>query len=368
MKMIKILLADQEEEYILRFKNYIESQREKNRFELIVATTKESLIKLAETENFDLVLATPIFFDVPLLVEEPIVIGLDDETQKNEERFPLIFKYQSLSKVVNEVVAIYFEKIEKTGYYLTNSGDTKLISVFSSVGSTGKTTFTLNLAKELIKMKSKVLYLNMETIHSTEMYLKDDNKTRQSSELFYFAQKRSDKLLSKMAEFIKTDSYLGIDYFDFIQNPEEMIELSATDIHYLITVLKNSEQYDFIVVDIDSQLHERNLEILKNSQKIFWLIKNEAIQIFKTEQMATNSRELLDIEVETNPVISFLMSHCRHEGHYETNLLIRNTVPYVSSWQSLKNPVEIFENHEYNQSIANIIVTDLLSEEVETDD
>lgn len=361
LKSIKIILADQEEEYVSKFKKYLDLKKERNRIELISATTKDSLQNLVKSENFDLLLATPYFFDTPLVHEIPIVVGLDDQTKKEGVPFPLIEKYQSLSKLTSELLAIYFEKIEHTEYFVINKGVTKIISVFSSTSGAGKTVFALNLANELTKMELKVLYLNLETIHSTELFLKDNKDARQSSEIIYFAQKKSDRLLSKIEKYKKTDSYLGFDYFDFIHNPAEMLELKRTEVQYLLNIIKSSDVYDYVVVDLDSQLHERSFEAIQASQKIIWLVKNDATSIFKSEIMGKNSRALIGLDSEANSAVHFIMNQCQEDMHLETSLPIKSRVPYISSWHNLQETTDIFDESEYSQAITKIMMDELLN-------
>ncbi|MGX7417493.1 AAA family ATPase [Carnobacterium gallinarum] len=367
MKNIKIILADQERDYVVKFKEYLESQEGKNRFELISATTKEAFETLAKSENFDLLLATPYFFDSSLVHEIPIVIGLDDHTKKNNWDFPLIEKYQSLTKLIGEVLALYFEKIEQTEYFIANNGDTKIISTFSSTAGAGKTIFALNLANELTKLNLNVLYLNLETIHSTALFLKDDTDMRQSSELIYFTQKKSTLLLSKIEKYKKRDSYLNFDYFDFINNPAEMLEMKSEEIHYLLGILKSSDVYDYVIVDLDSQLHERNLEVLQASQKIVWLVKNDVTSIFKSEHMLENSRTLVGLEAKGNSALHFVMNYCHQEQHLETSLPIMHHLPFVRSWENLRQPTAIVEEDSYCKAVANLIVTNFVKVEENSD-
>ncbi|QGS68933.1 hypothetical protein CV093_12395 [Oceanobacillus sp. 143] len=61
----------------------------------------------------------------------------------------------------------------------------------------------------------------------------------------------------------KYDPYSMVDYFDIEINADELLEFNESDVKRLINGIVETGSYDYIVIDLDSSLHERNIAALK---------------------------------------------------------------------------------------------------------
>lgn len=351
MKKIKILICDEEQEYLQRFMTYFANRKGNSKLDIRFVSNQDSLRKRIEEIEFDMLVISPKF-----LVEDEIkkiqVIALLDDISHNEEcLYPAIKKYQSLSQLEKDIIKVYFDAVGLSEQYLEETSGTQVFSVFSMNSSVGKTLYAITMAKELVRQGHRVFYLNLETIHSTSLFLRDENNNQASSEIVYYVQNRSKKLLSKIEGGKRKDIEGGFEYFDFINNPEEMQEFTGEDAEYLLQMLKGREDYDYIIVDMDAQIHERNQSILNKSNKIVWLMRNDRLSIFKTEYTARYSENLLDIDCYNEAKVCFVVSHCVNGDYLETELPIQGMLPYIAEWQFVNNVEEQLEHRGFMQAV-----------------
>jgi len=351
MKKIKILICDEEQEYLQRFMTYFSNQKGNSKLDITLVSNHDSLRRRIEEIEFDMLVISPKFLVEEDIKKIQVIVLLDDKSYNEEFPYPTIKKYQGLSKLEKDIIEIYFDAVGLDEQYIEETSGTQVISVFSINSSVGKTLYAITMAKELVRRGHRVFYLNLETIHSTSLFLKDENNNQVSSEIIYYVQNRSKKLLSKMEGSKRKDIEGGFEYFDFINNPEEMQEFTGEDAEYLLQMLIGREEYDYIIVDMDSQIHERNQRILRKSNKIVWLMRNDRLSIFKTEYTARYSEKLFDIDCYNEAKVYFVVSHCTNGDYLDTELPIQGMLPYIAEWQSVYSVEQQLEHRGFMQAV-----------------
>jgi|GEM_PF-6471947 len=351
MKRIKVLICDEEQEYLQRFMTYFSNRNGNSKLDIRLVSNQSSLRKRIEEMEFDMLVISPKFLGEDDIKKIRVIALLNDESYSEEFTYPTIKKYQALSKLEKDIIEVYFDAVGLNEQYIEETSRTQVISVFSMNSSVGKTLYAITMAKELVRRGHRVFFLNLETIHSTSLFLKDENNNQASSEIIYYVQNRSDKLLSKIEGSKRKDIEGEFEYFDFINNPEEMQEFTGEDAEYLLQMLKGREDYDYIIVDMDSQMHERNQSILRKSNEIIWLMRNDRISIFKTEYTARYSEKLLGIDCYNEAKVHFVTSCCINGDYLDTELPIQGALPYIAEWQFAERVEEQLEHRGFAQAV-----------------
>ncbi|MGE5423367.1 MAG: hypothetical protein ACM3QW_08890, partial [Ignavibacteriales bacterium] len=94
------------------------------------------------------------------------------------------------------------------------------------------------------------------------------------------------KILSVKIEAAKChDSISGVDYFQPAESCIELSELNDRGLLTLINTIRQMGTYDFIIVDTESSLDERNIALFGQSDKVVLLAVQDQICINKIKVM-----------------------------------------------------------------------------------
>ena len=273
MNKLKLVLLTSDDSYADYFSNFMLNPDNNNRFSTKIFTNKDSFNQMMRNQKQHILLTDYNLEDIDVSVFEKTII-LRDKDEYIPEEVPNILKYQPIKNLLDKVLAIFYEENGNL-QLLSNEGDSGsyVISFYGGSSGVGKTLSSLCLARHLSIKDKRVFYLNLETVHTTLLYFKEEKES--SAEVFYYVKNNKDKLLSKI-EFLKSrDDLTGIDYFSLPVNPEEMDIFTGEDLEVLIQALKATKDYDFIIIDLDSTLHERNTRALEISDEVFWLLSSD---------------------------------------------------------------------------------------------
>ena len=156
-------VCDLEVDYALIFMDYM--NRKKNiPFEIQAFTSVENLIAYGKQTHIELLLISgrAMCREVRDLDIGKIIILSEGVHPPELDQYPSVYKYQSSSDVLREVMACYgAEKKTVADQIAVLKKTTEIIGIFSPLGRCLKTSFALTLGQILAKERA-VLYLNME--------------------------------------------------------------------------------------------------------------------------------------------------------------------------------------------------------------
>lgn len=204
-----------------------------------------------------------------------------------------IFKYQSVKKLVQYLFLQWQEAADhdskglmpqnslksKFQYEPQSKPQSKLIAFYASKPGSGKTTLALHTAYQLAKLNIKALYLNLEFRNSTAHLLAPENlledyslhASQHVSHLYYYAQHNQAKLEQAIQTAILIHPETQINYLNLPSNGFEMQACKAETVQVLLKQLQELEEYDYILLDLSSDYHERTLAALEMSEQIIWV-------------------------------------------------------------------------------------------------
>ena len=274
MKRNIFAVCDLEVDYALNFMDYM--NRKKNiPFEIQAFTSVENLIAYGKQTHIELLLISgrAMCREVRDLDIGKIIILSEGVHPPELDQYPSVYKYQSSSDVLREVMACYgAEKKTVADQIAVLKKTTEIIGIFSPLGRCLKTSFALTLGQILAKERA-VLYLNMEEYSGFEE-LMGKGFAHNLSDLLYYVRQDNQNLLYKMNSMIQTIN--NLDYVPPVQMPADIRTTAWQDWERLFQMLILDSSYEVIVLDIGCKIAQfENLvriwdypQILEKTEKI----------------------------------------------------------------------------------------------------
>lgn len=199
--------------------------------------------------------------------------------ETGELNISTIFKYTSLKEIYNEIMFMSGDLLGDKGL----SRKTQVVMVYSAIGGAGKTTVALGTSACLSQAYKRVLYIDAEYMHSFQYYLTD--KTCAPDEIYRGLSDQNSQIYNHIRDIIRNEK------FDYL--PPFCASLSSLSINYsfyvhLIKTIKESKDYDFIVVDVDSVFNDEKAALLGIADKVLVLVLQDHYSTLKTDVLLTN--------------------------------------------------------------------------------
>ncbi|HLR03159.1 MAG TPA: AAA family ATPase [Virgibacillus sp.] len=364
MKKIRMVVADNNKDYLESFAGFMRSSNESSRFIMTYFSDIDRLnTYIQRGDIIDILLISPDLYDEELpLSGDVTTIFLEDDVIEESNKAYSVYRYQRLDQILSDILSVYYEKNKIAGEMLARSKETQIFAVFSPSGGSGKTTIAVNLCKQLALNDLKVFYLNSETFNTSRLYFSSQDDDY-SLKILYYVKSKTEQLLSKIEQLKKHDPDVGVDYFDLETNAEEMLELTEKEIHHLLNGLVQTGAYDYIIVDLDSSIHTRNIAMLKESDWIVWPMGNNPQSIYQSESFFEEEENVFGKKNIIKDKLLVLLN--KHTGHNafdlsEAGFPIDGNLPFINEWTQQTSGKEVMENEMFNNELQKIIRNKIL--------
>lgn len=206
------------------------------------------------------------------------VISLTEgEGIEAEQEYPSVYKYQSSSGIIREVMARYSEKTEEA--YFTETGNfARIIGVYSPIGRCLKTSLALAMG-QLMASERRVLYLTLEDYSGLSSMTGEEYKSDLSDVLYYFGQGNFNLLrLSSIVHSIG-----NMDYIPPVRYPEDLSHISSSEMADLIKRLASESGYEILILDVGNYGHQA-APLLSVCQAVYMPIRDDGISAAKLQE------------------------------------------------------------------------------------
>lgn len=280
----RIVIADRDEQYIAPLlQQFIRSFYEKVDIELI-SDENYLAVLFSKPQKIDILVISEEMFtsditkhnigNIFVMTEEDTAGSTGDLTVNR------IFKYTSLKEIFNEIIGVSAETLSTQ---TDIKKETQTILVYSACGGAGKTTVALGVAACLSQNHKSVLYIDAEYIQTFQFLLA--NKSPLPGNIASKFQVGNSGLYSDLQNQIRHEM------FDYI--PPFQASISAYNIDfgmfsYLIEQIKETNSYDYIVIDTDSAFSDDKGQLLDQADKVFILTLPNEYSVFATNLMLKN--------------------------------------------------------------------------------
>ncbi len=284
--MIRMAIADSNEEYIQRLVSVLEDYEG---LTLSVYTQTQALETALATRKFDIILFDASIYDgQTALGRSSLAILLLDESKGVPEScrdLPKVRKYQRISRIYQQVIELYAEIAGETGSVLGQKS-VSLITFYSPVGGSGKTTAALVTATKLARKGLNTLYVNFEEIASEDCYLPQTGDKGMSEVAASLGSGVNFKMKIQSLLQTKMENLVYINHFD---SPNDVEELSGEEMTELLDQMSKTGIFDYIVVDMGVALNQKLLSVFEISQKIVLVERPGSIGAKKMERFLSQA-------------------------------------------------------------------------------
>lgn len=286
MHPIKLVLVVREEEYIEPFLHYVHTSEYNRSLKVTAFSKAESFIRYMDqfADDVDAVLGEPPFLEEAELTKHPnirwVLLG-ESVTSEHVQPMLQLDKYQSLQQLLMTLV----EWIRGGNEQKRKEDYTQVIGVYSATGGSGKTTVSLNLARQWAAEGRSVFYLNLETVGSGLLFTGPESQRDGLARLLYdlkAAEDRQDVLKAPISAYAYRHPEIQGDTFTAVDNLDELLEMGCDDTASLIDYIASSGMYDVVVIDTDAYPDGRMEAVLQKADQVVWLVVDDREAMRKT--------------------------------------------------------------------------------------
>lgn len=281
MKKNIFAVCDLEMDYACNFMDYL-NQKKNIPFEIQAFTSVESLIAFGKENHIELLLISgkAMCREIREMDIGKIVILSEGVHPPELDQYPSVYKYQSSSDVIREVMACYGEeRAILPAQFPVLKKTTEILGVYSPLGRCLKTSFALTLGQILAKEKA-VLYLNLEEYSGFEE-LFQKGYPYNLSDLLYYVRQENQNLILKMSSMIQTVN--NLDFLPPVKAPADIRGTPWKDWERLLQELVLHSSYEVIVLDIGNGIDEL-FQMLDQCSRIYMPVLNDVMSVCKITQ------------------------------------------------------------------------------------
>lgn len=281
MKKNIFAVCDLEVDYAYNFIGYL-NQKKNVPFEIQAFTSRESLIEYGKKKYIELLLISDkaMCREIKELDIGKIVILSEGVHLPELDQYPSVYKYQSSSDVIREVMACYGEeKAVLPVQFPVLKKTTEILGVYSPLGRCLQTSFALTLGQILAKEKA-ALYLNLEEYSGFEE-LMGKGFAYNLSDLLYYVRQDNQNLTLKMNGMIQTIN--NLDFIPPVKAPADIRGTSWEDWEKLLKEIMMHSSYEVVVLDIGNGIDE-TFQLLDMCKKIYMPVQNDVMSSCKIAQ------------------------------------------------------------------------------------
>ena len=264
---VKIALLEKDKSYLTRIMSTF-GTKYADKLEVYSFTDPEVALGTLSGAKIDLLLASDAFnIDVSKLPNRCAFAYLVDSMgieMLNDQR--AICKFQRADLIYKQILSIYSEKASSiTGFNV--SGEEGHVLLFASPsGGVGSSTMAAACAMRFAKQGKKVLYLNMETFGTSEVFFRGEGQFDMHDIIFALKSKKTNLSL-KLESCVKQDP-CGVYYYAESKVALDMMELSVDDSIRLLSELKLTGSYNYIIIDAPFGLSKDMLNLYRQARAI----------------------------------------------------------------------------------------------------
>jgi cellulose biosynthesis protein BcsQ len=284
---LKLVIFDGDKGYLADFKKFLVINYPQ-RFDIFTFSSPERMREfLSGKVQIDILVINSRLYEENLCPgQQGIVLLCGDEDGPLPEGVAFVNKYQHMDRLVAEITRLYTAKSLKE-CNITGPGNTRIISVYSPSGGTGKSCIAAGCSMLCAGRGAKAFYLNLESIPSTDLFFHSDCGQSFSNVIFHLKGKGGNLSL-KLESAKSIDGITGVHFFKAPGNAYEMSELSEQDIELLLGEFRRNGVYDTVFIDMPSGLSPNNITVLKYSDTVISVLSPDLRSSVKLKRLKTS--------------------------------------------------------------------------------
>lgn len=293
---IKLAILEKDKSYLNRIATAFGSKYA-DKFEIYSFTDQNTAMDHLDSARIDVLLASDCFdINVGLLpnrcgfaylVDAPGIDMLNDQRA--------ICKFQKSDLIYKQILSLYAEKASSITGFKMSGDESTVIAFCSASGGVGCSTMAAACATRFAKQDKKVLYLNLEKFGSADMFFSGQGQFDMSDIIFALKSKKTNLPL-KLESCVKQDAS-GVHFYSGAKFALDMMEMTTENTIQLISEMKFTGGYDYIVLDMDFGIDCEMLKIYRLARSIVW-VGDGSVESNKKIERAYAALEMLERDAD----------------------------------------------------------------------
>lgn len=267
---IKLAILESDVNYLQRIVSVF-GTKYADKLEIYSFTDKKVAMDTLESAKIDVLIANDSFeIDSTMLPKRcgfAYFVDSTDVETKDEKR--AIGKFQKADLIYKQILSLYSEKAQSLSGLKLGDDSAKVLIFSSPCGGTGTSSMAAACASYFAKKGKKVLYLNLEKFGSADVFFSADGQFDISDIIFALKTKKAN--LSLKLESCVKQAAKGVHFYSQSKVALDMVELTSDEIIHLISELKLTSTYDYIIVDMDFGMDKEFLNIFHQAHALVWV-------------------------------------------------------------------------------------------------
>lgn len=348
--VIRVVIAVPQREYTAKLADYL---REEEPGWDIAAFTHDSALRreLQEGRTIDLLIGQPGLLREVTAFSSKVgkIIALVVEKGDSEGQWQEISQYQSLPAILSGLRG-------GAGATMGSShSDCQILTMFSASGGIGKTTIGINLIRQAAERGMRTFYLNLEALNATSL-LFGRGEPDSLSRLLYTMQVHPEQWNALLEQLCRHQPQLRTDYLDAPDHPGERLALTSDLLAVLLENIRKTGRYDLILVDPDSGAGDWHRKLLEMSNRVIWIVLDDAQTLLKTEKLLRHWEEQLDTAMNK---IVFVLNKGSGGAIMNRWSLPSATppamLPYIPQWKTIDQPSRLLASPSFSGAIDQLL-------------
>lgn len=360
-----LIIADNDHIFVKSLEDYLFINHG-DEFEIRTISSKEYLEKYFSTpRKVDILLLNPKF-EFDKMKDQYInnILFISDNEEDSIRGYDSIFRFGELNFICNKLRNIdsrsdeEFDYTKEININKVGTRTSKVITVYSPIGGVGKTTIAVSIAVDLALKGSNVLYLNLEDIASTHAYFEHKKTDINLSHIIDQLTFGGIALSQYINKSIVLDSKTNISYINPADNIFAIDQMSADDVKYFISILKELKKFDYIVIDTSSTYNTLKKAIIDSSDNIIMPMEQSEI----CKQKVLNILNFIDEEElhKFTPILNKYRQEISNNINEVTSKYsrfhIQGIINFYEPLQDSELYINIFNKHNpFTSAIKSII-------------
>lgn len=264
---IKLAILEKDDNYLRRLVTAFNTKYA-DKFEIYSFTNYQIAIASIKESKIDVLLANDVFDvdfnDIPERCAFAYLVDSVDIQSIDEKR--AISKFQKAELIYKQILSLYSENAGAITGLKMLEDDCKLVAFSSVSGGTGSSVMAAAYAKYYASKGKRTLYLNLEKFGSSDLLFSAEGQFNMS-DIIYALKSKKANLTLKLESCVKKDAS-GVCFYSQSSMALDMLELSEEEILRLISEIKLTGSYDYIVVDTDFDIDKKTLDVFRQMHSV----------------------------------------------------------------------------------------------------
>lgn len=277
---IKLAILDNDKSYLKRIVAAF-STKYAEKLEIYSFTEVDVAMSYLDSAKIDVLVSSDVFeIDVTQLPKKCAFAYFVDSANVDSVNGQMaIGKFQKADLIYKQILSIYSENAGNISRLKLGEDNTRVIAFAAACGGVGTSIMSAACALHFAAQGKKVIYINLEKYGASDIFFSGEGQFDMSDIIFALKSKKAN-LPIKLESCVKQD-VRGVYFYSKPKIALDMLELRAEDVLRLISELKLSASYDYIVLDMDFAIDRDTIKVLLETMAIVWVSDGSEIANMK---------------------------------------------------------------------------------------